>query len=84
MKLVVHLDGGIVQHAFIVPENKIPLSLIIIDTDTEDCQDDNRLTKTRNKGKKIDAYIHEAILDKLEPGCDIDKLLKKYLKENKE
>jgi len=79
--IVVHLDGGLVQCAFEV-EDKEPLSLIVVDTDTEDCADDDALTRVKNaKGKEINAFVHEVSLDTLEEGCDIQRLLKQYLKD---
>jgi len=81
-KIVIHLDGGLVQFAFQFLDNDSN-SLIVIDTDTEDAGDDEKLTKVKDaNGKEISAYIHEVPLDPLEKGCDIQRLLKQYLKDN--
>lgn len=82
-KIVIHLDGGLVQCVFKVVDKK-PLSVIVVDTDTDGCGDDEKLTIAKDaRGKKINAYVHEVPLDKLEENCDIQKLLKQYFKDNK-
>jgi transcriptional regulator of met regulon len=87
-KIVLHLAGGLIQNGFFIPEkvNKHEIETVkvfVVDTDTEDCQDDDNLTRTTNNGKKIDAYIHQVSFDDLPKNCDIEKLFKKYLRDNK-
>jgi hypothetical protein len=80
-KIVIHLDGGLVQCVFKVADKK-PLSVIVVDTDTDG--DDEKLTIAKDaRGKKINAYVHEVPLDELEEDCDIQKLLEQYFKDNK-
>jgi hypothetical protein len=82
-KIIAHLDGGLVQSAYGIKDDG-PVEFFVIDTDTDECFDDPNLTVARNiDGKKINAYIHQVPLDTLEKGSDLDKLFKKYLKDNK-
>jgi hypothetical protein len=89
-KIVVHVDGGIVQNAYKAPDMvsayKSPIVLIIVDTDTEGCDEGDlgsKLTTTKDsRGMDVSAFVYEVQLTNLDPQSDVSKLLNQYTKDN--
>jgi hypothetical protein len=84
-KIIIQLQGGLVQEVFIQGKG-IPSKAVVVDEDVEG-SDDITVVKLpaeklrRRGGVLYEACVHTEGLAKLRKGCDVDRMVKKYLKE---
>lgn len=78
-KIVIQVNGGIVQDVFIVQEEIQKLSgAIVVDFDSDGDDTDPKITSV---DKKLYAYVGEVKINKLPEDSDVQKLLDKYFYE---
>ena len=82
-KIVIHVDGGLVQYAFLLKNKAYPgkdiTGLIIVDTDVEGADPDLLTTITDSDGQEAQASVHEEELVDMPADCDIEKFVKEWL-----
>jgi hypothetical protein len=78
-KIIIQLQGGLVQEVFITGKGT-PTKAIIVDEDTEGVDRDETTYYTTEDGNSAEACIHTEDIAKLRPGCDMDNAVKTYLK----
>ena len=82
-KIIVQIEGGLVQQASILKNDLFPGDnvdgVIVVDFDT-DGADGDELTETTDKdGAYLDAVIHEEEIWKLKSDCDVERVTMAYL-----
>jgi len=80
MQIVIQLDGGLVQDVFLRGRGKIT-GAVIVDEDVEMCDPDNLITVKIGRGKTYEAAVHSNTVSRLPKDCDVDKMVKAYLKK---
>lgn len=81
-RIVVHLDGGIVQDVFVEGEGKEALArlhLYIVDFDTDGGRDEETVVvykPERGRQVKMRAYVTSGDVAALPDGCDVDLIVK--------
>ena len=81
-KIIIQVQGGLVQDVFIKGKG-IPTKAIIVDEDVEGT-DDYTSVEIKRPGlgnKTYEACIHTEAISKLKKGCDVDLIVKEYLKK---
>ena len=77
-KIIIQLDGGLVQDVFLRGTGKIT-GAIIVDEDVEMCDPDNLVSVEIEKDKVYTASVHSNKVSRLPKDSDVDKLVKVYL-----
>jgi hypothetical protein len=79
-RIIVQLDGGLVQDVFIQGRGKI-IGAVIVDEDVQMCDPDNFVQVKIGRGKMYTASVHSNTVSRLKKDCDVDKMVKAYLKK---
>ena len=80
MQIVIQLDGGLVQDVFLRGRGKIT-GAVIVDEDVEMCDPDLFVEVKIGRGKTYKAAVHTNSVSRLPKDCDVDKMVKAYLKK---
>ena len=80
-KVIIHLEGGIVQWVANMPDkNKEVTGIIIVDTDTEDSSNDmGVVTITDSNDREVSAYITEVPIYSYNKKTDLGHFVETYL-----
>jgi len=84
-KIIVQVEGGLVQGAFLLKNSLFPNDkvdgVIVLDFDVEGA-DGDEITETRDKdGALLEAVIHEEDIMTLPKGSDVQRLALAYLEQ---
>ena len=77
-KVIIQLDGGLVQDVFLRGTGKISRA-VIVDEDVEMCDPDNLITVKDGQGKTYTASVHSNTVSRLPKDSDVDRIVKAYL-----
>jgi len=83
-KIIIQIQGGLVQEVFIQGKG-IPSKAIVVDEDVEGADLDEITTIERpvifsKAAERYEACVHTELIAKLKKGCDVDLMVKEYLK----
>ena len=78
-EIIIQLDGGLVQEVFIRGKG-IPTKAIVVDEDVEGTDDYTSINIGKSK-IPYEACIHTERIARLKKGCDVDLIVKEYLKK---
>jgi hypothetical protein len=81
-RIIVQLDGGLVQDVFLRGTGKIN-GAIIVDEDVEMCDPDLIVTVPIGKRTYYKASVHSNTVSKLPKDSNVDKMVKAYLDRKK-
>ncbi|MBE3144538.1 MAG: hypothetical protein IMZ61_11535 [Planctomycetes bacterium] len=81
-KIIIQLDGGLVQDVFLRGTGKIT-NAIIVDEDVEMCDPDNIVTTKIKGNKTYAAAVHTNPVSNLPKGSDVDNIVKEFLKKGR-
>jgi hypothetical protein len=76
-KIIIQIQGGLVQEVFIQGKG-IPSKAVVVDEDVEG-SDDLDITVVELPEGLYEACVHTEGIAKLRKGCDVDRMVKKYL-----
>jgi hypothetical protein len=84
-KIIIQLQGGLVQDVFIQGVGN-PTKAIVVDEDIEGAEPNEITTVKVDYGTlknedTFEAYIHTESIKPLPKGCDVEKIVKAYLKK---
>jgi hypothetical protein len=77
-KIIIQLDGGLVQDVYLWGRGKITKA-IIVDEDIEMCDPDLFVEVKLGRGETYKASVHSNTVSKLPKGSDVEKMVKAYL-----
>ena len=82
-KIIIQIQGGLVQDTFISGRGKLT-ETIVVNEDVEDADsNDPKITSVRlGRSKTYEACIHATDINRLPKGSDVDRIIKQWEKDN--